>query len=101
MPGSRTRRLTTCRRVSETTTSQDSPVVIGVHSAKFDGSTGSAQAPVNLGATHTLTVEFWMNWNAFENDDKLAMEFTNNFNENAGGFLIDPDGNDIEAVCLV
>jgi YD repeat-containing protein len=61
------------------------------HSARFDGSTGAAQAPVNLSATHTLTVEFWMNWNAFENDDKLAMEFTNNFNENAGGFLVDPD----------
>jgi PKD repeat protein len=61
------------------------------HSARFDGATGGAQAPVNLGATHTLTVEFWMNWNAFENDDRLAMEFTNNFNENAGGFLVDPD----------
>ncbi|MBS1845823.1 MAG: PKD domain-containing protein [Actinobacteria bacterium] len=61
------------------------------HSAKFDGSTGAAQAPVNLAATHTLTVEFWLKWNAFENDDKLAMEFTNNFNENVGGFLVDPN----------
>jgi YD repeat-containing protein len=61
------------------------------HSAKFDGATGAAQAPVNLAATHTATVEFWLNWEAFNNDDKLALELTNNFNENAGGFLVDPD----------
>jgi YD repeat-containing protein len=61
------------------------------HSARFDGSTGAAQANVDLSKTHTLTVEFWLNWDAFNSDDKLAMEFTNNFNTNSGGFLVDPD----------
>ena len=39
----------------------------------------------------TITVEFWLNWDAFGDDDSLAMEFTNNFNQNGGGFLIDPN----------
>ena len=57
---------------------------------RFDGINDSASAEVNLSATHTITVEFWMKWNGFANDDHLAMELTHNFNENAGGFLIDP-----------
>jgi hypothetical protein len=60
-------------------------------STSFDGVTGAASAPVNLSADSKLTVEFWMNWNAFANNDSLAMEFTPNFNNNAGGFLIDPN----------
>ena len=32
-----------------------------------------------------------MKWNAYANDDDLAMEFTPNFNDNAGGFLVDPE----------
>ena len=38
-----------------------------------------------------MTVEFWLKWNAFASDDRLAMEFTPNFNNTAGGFLIDPN----------
>jgi PKD repeat protein len=60
-------------------------------STSFDGNSGAAQAEVNLSQTHTLTVEFWMKWSAYANDDQLAMEFTPNFNSNAGGFLVDPD----------
>jgi PKD repeat protein len=60
-------------------------------SASFDGVSGAAQAQLNLSGTHTLTVEFWMKWNGYANDDQLAMEFTPNFNANAGGFLIDPN----------
>ena len=41
--------------------------------------------------TNKLTVEFWLKWNAYANDDRLAMEFTPNFNDNAGGFLVDPN----------
>jgi hypothetical protein len=56
----------------------------------FNGVSGTAQAPVNLSATSKLTIEFWLKWNKYENNDALAMEFTPNFNSNPGGFLIDP-----------
>ncbi len=60
-------------------------------SASFDGSSGAADATVNLSNTHQVTIEFWMKWHAFAGDDHLALEFTPNFNENPGGFLVDPD----------
>jgi RHS repeat-associated protein len=60
-------------------------------SAAFDGSTGAAQADVDLSGTHELTVEFWMKWSTYGSDDHLALEFTPNFNDYTGGFLVDPD----------
>ncbi len=60
-------------------------------SALFNGSSGAARASVDLSGTHQLTVEFWMKWSAFAEDDHLALEFTPDFNEYAGGFLVDPD----------
>ena len=60
-------------------------------SAAFNGSTGAAHAEVNLSGTHKLTVEFWMKWTSYAEDDHLALEFTPNFNEYTGGFLVDPD----------
>ncbi|HEX5713921.1 MAG TPA: PKD domain-containing protein [Solirubrobacterales bacterium] len=59
--------------------------------ARFDGANDGAKATLNLSGKTAITVEFWLKWNAYANDDDLAMEFTNNFNENAGGFLIDPN----------
>ncbi len=59
--------------------------------AEFDGVNDSASAAVNLAGTHTVTVEFWLKWDSYSNDDRLAMELTNNFNEVAGGFLVDPN----------
>ena len=50
-----------------------------------------ASGHVNLSATSKLTLEFWLKWNAYANDDDLALEFTPNFNGNAGGFLVDPN----------
>jgi YD repeat-containing protein len=58
---------------------------------RFNGSSSYAQAPLNLSGTQTVTVEFWLKWNAWVNDDDLAMEFTDNFNANGGGFLVDPN----------
>ncbi len=58
---------------------------------RFDGVNDAANAAVDLSGKTAITVEFWMKWNAWANDDALAMEFTNNFNENAGGFLVDPN----------
>lgn len=57
----------------------------------FDGSTSVASAPIDLSNTDEATVEFWLKWNHFANDDDLAMEFTSNFNSNDGGFLVDPN----------
>ncbi len=63
--------------------------------ASFDGISGKAQAPVNLSETSKLTVEFWLKWNKYENNDALAMEFTSNFNSEPGGFLVDPNASDL------
>ncbi len=60
-------------------------------SALFNGSSGAAHAALDLSSTHELTVEFWMKWNSYASDDDLALEFTPNFNEYPGGFLVDPD----------
>jgi len=59
--------------------------------ARFDGVNDAASAPVNLSGTHAVTVELWLKWNAYSNDDRLAMELTKNFNEEAGGLLVDPN----------
>jgi PKD repeat protein len=59
--------------------------------ASFDGTDDAATAAVNLSGTSKLTVEFWLNWSAYANDDDLALEFTPNFNSFNGGFLIDPN----------
>jgi hypothetical protein len=57
----------------------------------FNGANSGAGVNLNLSGTSKLTLEFWMNWNAFANDDDLAFEFTPNFNSSPGGFLVDPD----------
>jgi PKD repeat protein len=57
----------------------------------FNGTSDSGAIPLNLSSTNQLTVEFWLKWNQYANNDSLAMEFTANFNENSGGFLIDPN----------
>ncbi len=57
----------------------------------FNGTNSAAQAALNLSGTSKLTLEFWMKWNNFANDDDLAFELTPNFNSNPGGFLVDPN----------
>jgi YD repeat-containing protein len=59
--------------------------------ARFDGTNDFASANLNLSGTNVVTMEFWLKWNAYANNDKLAFEFTPNSNTNAGGFLIDPN----------
>lgn len=49
-----------------------------------------ASIPINLSGYTKLTVSFLMYWDAFANDDKLAMEYGSNFATNSG-FLIDPN----------
>jgi hypothetical protein len=57
----------------------------------FNGSSDSGAVPLNLSGSSQQTVEFWLKWNAYANNDALAMELTPNFNENSGGFLVDPN----------
>jgi PKD repeat protein len=57
----------------------------------FNGSSDFGSIPLNLSSTNKLTIEFWLKWNQYANDDSLAMEFTPNFNANTGGFLVDPN----------
>ena len=59
--------------------------------AAFDGVNDSARAGVNLSASSRTTVEFWLKWDAFADNDDLALEFTSNFNQVDGGFLVDPN----------
>jgi YD repeat-containing protein len=59
--------------------------------ASFDGSNDSASASLNLSGTQRLTIEFWLNWTTFANDDKVAFEFTANSSNNNGGFTINPN----------
>jgi PKD repeat protein len=63
--------------------------------ASFDGGSGAASAPLDLSGSSQLTVEFWLNWSAYNSDDHLAFEFTPNFNENSGGFLVDPNAGEL------
>lgn len=57
----------------------------------FNGTNQNGSVALDLSSTNVITIAFWMKWNAFNNDDKLAFEFSNNFNKSATGFLIDPD----------
>jgi hypothetical protein len=62
--------------------------------AAFDGANQFAQVNLDLSDTQALTVSFWMKWNAFANDDKLAMELgagANGYNDGTTGFIIDPN----------
>ncbi|HEX4752855.1 MAG TPA: PKD domain-containing protein [Solirubrobacterales bacterium] len=63
--------------------------------ASFDGASGAASVPLDLSGTSQLTLEFWLNWSAYANNDALAFEFTPNFNENEGGFLVDPNAGEL------
>jgi PKD repeat protein len=58
---------------------------------RFDGTSHSARASLDLSGASVVTVEFWLKWDQYANNDALAMEFTSNFNGTAGGFLVDPN----------
>jgi glucose/arabinose dehydrogenase len=59
--------------------------------ARFDGLNDFASARVNFSTTGVLTLEFWLKWNAYANDDDLAFELTPDYNANSGGLLVDPN----------
>jgi len=57
----------------------------------FNGSNQYGAASLNLSDTSVVTVAFWLNWNAYADNDKLAMEFGANFNNTTTGFMVDPN----------
>jgi parallel beta-helix repeat protein len=71
----------------------------------FNGTTQYGSVALNLSDTTAVTVSFWLKWNAYAKDDKLALEFGSGaagFNSLATGFMIDPnssyqDGTTFEA----
>ncbi len=57
-----------------------------------DGSDTTPGTPtLDLTGTSAITVDFWLNWVAFSNNDDLAMEFSSNFNNVNTGFVINPN----------
>src|SRR4029079_4433499 len=58
------------------------PGALGGTAGGFDGVDDAATAPVNLSGTTDLTVEFWLKWNAFADDERLAMEMPETCNAN-------------------
>ncbi len=59
--------------------------------ASFDGTNDNAAASVNLSGTSKVTIEFWMKWTTFANNDDLAFEFTANNTNSNGAFVINPN----------
>lgn len=57
----------------------------------FNGTSHSLQsaATIDLTGATTLTVAFWMYWDAFANDDDLAFESSANYNNNPGAIIAD------------
>lgn len=60
-------------------------------SLKASGSAGVASVPIDLSPYTAITVSFWMYWDSFANNDKMAMEYTPNWYLNSGSFAIDPN----------
>lgn len=59
-------------------------------SRKFNGTSDAAQITLNLSTFSLITISFWMWWDTFANNDKLALEHTATINSNAG-FIVDPN----------
>lgn len=75
------------------TYSQPGPPLVGdsTTSVGFDGSSGAASVALNLSAYSTITVEFWLNWTTYANDDHFLCEYGPDAN-GQDAFYIDPNG---------
>lgn len=54
------------------------------------GTSAAASIPLDLSSYNQIALSFWLYWDAYANDDKLAMEHGTNF-ATSHGFLIDPN----------
>ncbi len=57
----------------------------------FGGSPAFASVPLALSGFNQLSISVWVWWNAFANDDHLAMEYSALLNSNPGSWYFDPD----------
>src|SRR5436305_13662923 len=57
---------------------------------RFDGVNDAATAPLNLSGKSAITVEFWLKWNGYANDDRLRSEERRVGKEGAAGLCADP-----------
>ncbi|HYF01407.1 MAG TPA: LamG domain-containing protein, partial [Planctomycetota bacterium] len=63
----------------------------------FNGTGQAGGVRLDLSGTNVVSVAFWLYWDAYANDDRLALEFGTSqapgqgFNELTTGFLIDPN----------
>jgi len=61
---------------------------------QFNGSSDFLKSSAGIdmpGGVLILSISFWLYQNAFDNADELAMESSDNFNNNRGAFLVDPN----------
>lgn len=63
----------------------------GLPIVRFDGTNDALICALDLSAVSTISIVVVMSWNTFTNNDKLLMEFTPNYNNSSGGFLLDPN----------
>jgi len=55
----------------------------------YNGTSDGSAAAVDLSGVNTVTLSFWVKWTSNANDDRLAFEYTANYNSNPGGFIAD------------
>jgi hypothetical protein len=63
----------------------------GPYALAFDGSNDATAIVLDLSTTSAVTVEMWLNWDAYADNDKIAFEFTANYNSNTTGFVFIPN----------
>lgn len=63
----------------------------------FDGTNDSLQSAstIDLSAVNKCAVVFWLWWDAYADNDDLALEFTANTNGSTGGFYINPNSSNL------
>lgn len=66
---------------------------------QFNGTSDAASVPLDLSLYNTISVAFWLYWDAFASNDHLAAEYTSNYNSN-NGFIIDPNSGTVFAIGL-
>ena len=68
----------------------------------FNGSSDylNSASNINLGSWNKITVSFWLEWDAFANDNKVALEFSPDASSNTGAFNVVPDNTSTSAFLI-
>lgn len=59
--------------------------------AQFDGVNDAASAAPGISGLAAVTLSLWLRWDAYVNNDDLAMEYSPNANAAGGVFYVDPN----------